>query len=44
MKGKENKKEKKKEKSSGEKTKVLTDYQREKDSKQDTILNLKSKL
>jgi hypothetical protein len=42
MKGKESKKEKKKEKSAGDKPKVLTDYQREKDSKQDPIFSLKS--
>jgi hypothetical protein len=44
MKGKENRKESKKEKSAGGKTKVLTDYQREKESKQDSVLNLKPKL
>lgn len=41
MKGKESKKEKKKEKATGGKTKVLSDYQREKQSKQDTKLNVK---
>jgi hypothetical protein len=41
MKGKESKKEKRKEKSAGGGAKVLTDYQREKTSKQDAILNLK---
>jgi hypothetical protein len=44
MKGIEQKKEKKKEKASGDSPKALTDYQRGKMSKQDTILDIKSKL
>jgi hypothetical protein len=44
MKGNDNKKEKKKEKSSDGKTKILTDYQREKNSKQDVVLSLKPQL
>ncbi len=41
MKGKERKKEKKKEKVADGKLKVLTEYQKEKQSKQDTTLNIK---
>ncbi|WP_262893279.1 MULTISPECIES: hypothetical protein [Parabacteroides] len=43
MKGKENKKEKKKEKSGADKIKAQTDYQREKKSKQDKGFNLITK-
>lgn len=41
MKGKENKKEKKKEKAIDGKAKVQTEYQRDKSSKQDNNLNIK---
>ncbi len=41
MKGKESKKEKKKDKTTDGKTKVLTEYQRSKQSKQDNSLNVK---
>ncbi|SCD21650.1 hypothetical protein PSM36_2855 [Proteiniphilum saccharofermentans] len=41
MKGKESKKEKKKEKATGGKTKDLSEYQKAKQSRQDTKLNIK---
>jgi hypothetical protein len=41
MKGKESRKEKKKEKATHEKPKVQTDYQRDKSSKQDKGLDVK---
>lgn len=41
MKGNDSKKEKKKGKSADGKTKILTDYQRGKNSKQDVVLNIK---
>lgn len=41
MKGKEIKKERKKEKATGDKIKVITEYQRDKLSKQDKNLNIK---
>jgi hypothetical protein len=43
MKSKDNRKESKKEKSIGVKAKVLTDYQREKESKSEPLLTLKTK-
>lgn len=44
MKGNKKRKEKKKEKSSGTKTKILTEYQKGKDSKQNTDVSIKPKL
>lgn len=41
MKGKESKKEKKKEKATGGKAKVLTEYQRAKQTKQESNLDVK---
>ncbi|WP_321331052.1 hypothetical protein [uncultured Bacteroides sp.] len=43
MKGKESKKESKKEKATTPKAKVLTEYQREKKRKNETTLDIKSK-